>query len=380
MHNNKWLAGLAGAALALAGCASKTDSPGPEPSLTSQGVRLTTPQLRHVRLYTVAPETYRQTVETAGTVDFDANQSTSVLAPMGGPVSRLLVAVGERVSAGQPLALVQSPDYAAAIGAYQKALATAQANRKLANLDQDLLQHHGVSWREAEQAQTDAATADADRDAALQQLVSLDISPQVIADIRKGKQSPTMTAVIRSPIAGTVVEKLITPGQLLQAGTTACFTVADLSRVWVMAQLYDTDLAAVKVGDPAEVLTSVGGGDPLAGVVQNIAAEVDPDTRAVAARIVVNNPGDALRKQMYVRVSIQARRESTGLLVPVGAILRDDENLPFVYVAQPDGSFARRHVTVGYRAGDEYDLTAGVKAGDRVVIDGAIFVQFLQNQ
>ena len=83
---------------------------------------------------------------------------------------------------------------------------------------------------------------------------------------------------------------------------------------------------------------------------------------------------------MYVRVLIQARQESTGLLVPVSAILRDDENLPFVYVAQPDGSFARRHVTLGYRTGDQYDIAAGLKAGDQIVVDGGIFVQFMQNQ
>ena len=83
---------------------------------------------------------------------------------------------------------------------------------------------------------------------------------------------------------------------------------------------------------------------------------------------------------MYVRVLIQSRQESTGLLVPVSAILRDDENLPFVYVAQPDGSFARQHVTSGYRTGDQYDITAGLKAGDQIVVDGGIFVQFMQNQ
>ena len=83
---------------------------------------------------------------------------------------------------------------------------------------------------------------------------------------------------------------------------------------------------------------------------------------------------------MYVRVLIQARQESTGLLVPVSAILRDDENLPFVYVAQSDGSFARRHVTLGYRTGDQYDIADGLKAGDQIVVDGGIFVQFMQNQ
>ena len=96
--------------------------------------------------------------------------------------------------------------------------------------------------------------------------------------------------------------------------------------------------------------------------------------------MVVENPGGFLKKQMYVRVLIQARQESTGMLVPVSAILRDDENLPFVYVAQRDGSFARQQVTLGYRAGDQYDISDGLKAGDEIVVDGAIFVQFMQNQ
>jgi membrane fusion protein, heavy metal efflux system len=79
-------------------------------------------------------------------------------------------------------------------------------------------------------------------------------------------------------------------------------------------------------------------------------------------------------------VRIQSRQQSTGLLVPVSAILRDDENLPFVYVAQSDGSFARRHVTLGYRSGVQYDIAVGLQTGDPIVIEGGLFVQFLQNQ
>jgi cobalt-zinc-cadmium efflux system membrane fusion protein len=100
----------------------------------------------------------------------------------------------------------------------------------------------------------------------------------------------------------------------------------------------------------------------------------------VPVRVVVDNPGDLLKKQMYVRVRIQAREESSGLLVPVSAILRDDENLPFVYRVESDGSFARQHVTLGSRTGDEYLIAEGLKAGDRIVIDGGIFLQFMQNQ
>jgi cobalt-zinc-cadmium efflux system membrane fusion protein len=185
--------------------------------------------------------------------------------------------------------------------------------------------------------------------------------------------------VLRSPISGTVVEKLVTPGELLQAGITPCFTVADLSRVWVMARVFGADLASVSVGDSAEVVTGIGAKN-FSGRVDNISALVDPDTRSVVARVVVENPGDFLKKQMYVRVSLRARQESSGLLVPVAAILRDEVNLPFVYLVEPDGSFARQHVTLGYRTGDQFDIPEGLKAGDEIVVDGGIFVQFMQNQ
>jgi cobalt-zinc-cadmium efflux system membrane fusion protein len=370
---------IAAALVACAGCSSKKDDYAQSAAVKPNNVTLTAAQRRNVRLYTVQPSNFHKTVETTGAVDFDNDQATSVLAPFSGPVSRLLVSLGAQVKAGDPLAEVYSPDFAAAIGAYRKALATAKTDRRLADLDKDLIQHQGVARREAEQAETDAVNAEADRDAALQSVVSLNVQPQAIRDIQEGRPVSRPEGMIRSPIAGTVVEKLITPGQLLEAGTTPCFTVANLSRVWVMAQVFGSDLGGVSVGDSAEIATGIES-KKFTGRVDNISALVDPDTRSVVVRVVAENPGNFLKKQMYVRVTIQSRQESTGLLVPVSAILRDDENLPFVYLAQADGSFARRHVTVSYRTGDQYDIGEGLKAGDEIMVDGAIFVQFMQNQ
>jgi cobalt-zinc-cadmium efflux system membrane fusion protein len=363
---------------ALAGCSGKVAGPQQAPAATGD-VSLTVAQHRNIRLYTVAPAKFRKAVETTGSVDFDNDQATSVLAPFSGPVSRLLVAPGDSVKKGAPLAVVDSPDFAAAISAYRKALATARTSRRLADLDKDLLQHNGVAQREAAQAETDAVNAEADRDAALQALVSLNVPAESIKDIQQGHPVARLEGIIRSPLTGTVVEKLITPGELLQAGTTPCFTVADLSRVWVMAQIFGSDLKQVHLGDPAEVWADTGS-NQFSGRVDNIAALVNPDTRSVAVRVVVDNPERLLRKQMYVRVRIQAREASSGLLIPASAVLRDDENLPFVYAAEPDGSFARRHLTLGDRAGDQYDIAAGLKAGDQIVVDGGIFVQFMQSQ
>jgi cobalt-zinc-cadmium efflux system membrane fusion protein len=365
--------------VSFTGCSPRTDGDSGTPSVTVSNVTLTAAQREKIQTYTVAPAIFHKITETTGTVDFDNDQATSVLAPFGGPVSKLLVQPGDKVKAGDHLAEVDSPDFAAAISAYRKALATAQTLRRVADVDKDLVEHDGVAQREEEQAQTDAINAEADRDAALQTLVSLNLDPQVIEDLQAGRPVSRPGGMINSPIAGTVVEKLITPGELLSAGSTPCFTVADLSRVWVMTQIYGSDLNAVSAGDSAEIESGIAT-NTFDGTVDNISALVDPTTRSVMVRVVVENPGDLLKKQMYVRVRIKASQESTGLLIPVSAILRDDENLPFVYVVQPDGSYARRHVTLGYRTGDQYDIPEGLSAGDQIVVDGAIFVQFLQNQ
>jgi len=365
--------------IASAGCSSKNEANPATPSVTASNVTLTADQCRNIQIYTVAASKFHKTIDATGAVDFDNDQATSVLAPFSGPVSRLLVSLGQQVKKGEPLAEVDSPDFAAAVGAFRKALATAKTNRRLADLDKDLLLHQGVAQREAEQAETDAVNAEADRDAALQALVSLNVNPQSIHDIAEGRPISHPAGLIRSPVAGTVVEKLITPGELLEAGTTPCFTVANLSRVWVMAQVFGADLASVSVGDSVGVLTGIDSGN-LPGRVDNISALVDPDTRSVAVRVVAENPGGILKKQMYVRVLIQAGQESMGLLVPVSAVLRDDENLPFVYLAQTDGSFARQHVTISNRIGDQYEIGSGLKAGDNIVVDGGIFLQFMQSQ
>jgi cobalt-zinc-cadmium efflux system membrane fusion protein len=334
----------------LAACSSKAESQAAAD--TPHNVMLTAAQRQHIHLLTIERSSFHRSIETSGVVDFDHDRATQVLAPFSGPVTEVLVNPGDKVKAGQPLARVDSPDFAAAVGAYRKALAAAHAADQL------------------------AAT---DRDAAMQALLALHVDPQTIAAIREGKPAARGQGVIRAPIAGTVVEKSIAPGQLLAAGSTACFTVADTSKMWVMAQLFGDDLAAVKNGDAATV--EVGGDDAtMPGKVTNVGAVVDPDTRSIGARVLVDNPDGVLKRQMYVRVKIRSGDARTGLLLPVSAVLRDDENLPFVYVAAADGGYAQRTVTLGGRVGDRFEIPDGLHAGDKVVVDGAIFLHFMQTQ
>ncbi|HKW12757.1 MAG TPA: efflux RND transporter periplasmic adaptor subunit, partial [Gemmatimonadaceae bacterium] len=188
-----------------------------------------------------------------------------------------------------------------------------------------------------------------------------------------------LQATIRAPIDGTVVEKLISPGQLLQAGTTSCFTIADLSTMWVLANVFPSDVKDVAVGEPVDVLTDAST-LPMQGRVDYVAALVDPSSKAIAVRVLVPNMNHILRKDMFVHVGIHATHEHTGLLVPTTSVLRDEENLPFVYVGAPNGTYDRRRITLGSRVGDKYEVVSGVVAGDKVVTDGALFLQFAESQ
>ncbi len=375
----RWTAvvGAAAASLALAGC-SHPQTGGGAPATTARNVTLSAAQRGHIALDTVAPTEFHRSVLADGTVALDADHSTPVLAPFSGPVERLLVSTGEHVARGAPLAIVDSPDFAAAAGAYRKAFAAAATARRLADLEAALLGQHGISRRKADQAQADAIGAEADRDATRQALLALGADAATLRAIRQGRAN-LPAAVIRAPIAGTIVERKIHPGELLQAGSTPCFTIADLSRVWVDAQIFGADVASVHVGDPARIRAGSGIAT-LRGTVTNVAVQVDPATRAVLARITVPNPQAVLRRHQYVRVRIRSRQAVRGLLIPVSAVLRDSENLPFVYVLAADGSFARQAVRLGGRDAGRYRIESGLHAGERVVTDGALFLQFIQNQ
>ena len=147
-----------------------------------------------------------------------------------------------------------SPDFAAAVSAYRKALVNAQNLRRLADLDKDLLAHEGVSAKEAEQAEADAASAEADRDAALQALQSLNVDPAGDQG-HPGRQAHRAGRRLH-PLAASPArwwKNSSAPARLLQANTTQAFTVADLSKVWVMAHIFDTDVGSVHAGDSAQV-------------------------------------------------------------------------------------------------------------------------------
>ena len=179
-----------------------------------------------------------------------------------------------------------------------------------------------------------------------------------------------------APLAGEVVERLCSPGQLLQAGGTQCFTLSDMSTVWILANVYQNDLAYVHVGDDVtDRRRSLPRRRPRARS-QYLAPALDPTTRTLQARIEAPNPGDRLKKEMYVTAVVSAGTIPNALSVPDAAMLRDAQNMPYVYVQTGGNQFARRDVTVGESQDGKTQISSGLQAGDRVVADGALFLQF----
>jgi cobalt-zinc-cadmium efflux system membrane fusion protein len=362
------------AGITVVACGRKPAPEAAAGAATDSSITVTEAQRGQIVTAKVAPQRFNPVIVTTGTVNFNGDKSTSVIPAISGPVSRVLVEPGDAVRPGQPLALVASPDFAADVAGYRKAETAWRNAQRIATLDEKLFASDALPRAELDQARSDLAATEADREAALLQLSSLGIDSASIDAIRQGRQVPGGQAAIRAPIEGTVVEKLINPGQLLAAGSTPAFTIADLSTVWVMGNVFESMIGSVFKGDPVTITTDVSS-DSFPGRVDNVGALVDAASKATEVRIVVPNPKRILKQNMLVHVSIRSSKPRQGIVVPVSAVLRDDDNLPFVYLDAGGNHFNRRRITLGNRAGDVYEVADGLKAGDTVVTQGALFLQ-----
>ncbi len=365
------------ATLSLAGllasaCSTPAPAGDPGQATSRDSVALDSSQVAAIATATAERASFQPAVLTTGTVRFNGERSTEVIAPISGPVSRLVVSLGDHVAPGEVLATVASPDFAAAVADYRKAATAWQNAKRIADLNDKLLATGALPRAERDQSASDLAEATADLAAARSALQSLGIAEATL-DASSDAGADSVAPAIRAPIAGTVVERLITPGQLLEAGATPAFTIADLGTMWVDANVFGADLADVRRGDRA-VITTDASSDSFPGRVDYVGALVDPDTRATAVRIVVPNPGHQLRQNMLVRVRIASARSREAVLVPVSAVLRDDENLPYLFVQTGPGHYLRRRISLGQRSGDRYEVTGGLDGGEQVVVQGGLFL------
>jgi cobalt-zinc-cadmium efflux system membrane fusion protein len=330
-------------------------------------------QMPRIQVVPVEKSKLPRVLHLTGTVAYNAFKTTPVFSAVGGPVQEILAEPGQNVYRGQTLLSVNSPDYSAARSAYLKATSAFLLADKNFQRSKDLYDHKAIAERDLQQAESDRAQAQADLQSSEDALRALGIAdPESLA--KAGPKTTGQIPVI-APSAGLIVERLVGPGQLLQAGTTQCFTISDMSSVWVLVNVYQNDLAYVRTGDGVDITTDAYP-DHFHGKISYIAEALDPNTRTLQARIVTENPGNKLKKDMYVTANVQAGALKDALSVPDAAILRDSENEPFAYVQTAPNQFARRSVKVGESQNGRILVQDGLKEGERVVGDGSLFLQF----
>lgn len=372
-----WLTtvGLSAVLLAFVGCQGRgrqaaNEGSGKNPN-TPELFTIPQEQMSHVQVLTVQPTTLRRRLRLTGAVAYNSFRTTPVITQVSGPVSRIVVVPGQRVKQGEPMLYVASPDYSQLRTNYLKARDAYALAQKAYARAQDLYQHKALAEQNLEQAQSAEVQAGGDLAAARAALKVMGITdPDTLV-----QSPPSFEVPVRAPIAGEVVEQDVSTGQVIQPGTTQCFMISDTSNVWVLVNVYQKDLPYVRVGDPVNIQTDTYP-DIFHGRIAYVAASLDPNTRTLQARIDTRNPGEKLKKDMYVVATVDAGRIPNAIALPDAAVLRDSENQPFVYVAVSSNQFGRRSVTLGESVDGNTEITSGLKPGDHVVGDGSLFLQF----
>jgi membrane fusion protein, heavy metal efflux system len=369
------LAAAAAIMLAFIGCgpsgSNAANSNGASNSNNPELFAVSQDQMSHVQVLTVQPSTLTRVLRLTGAVAYNSFRTTPVITQVSGPVSRVVVVPGQKVRAGEPMLYVASPDYSQLRTNYLKAK-DAYALAQIANARaHDLYQHHAIALQNVEQAESAEVQAGGDLAAAEAALKVMGITdPDALL-----KAPPSFEVPVRAPIGGLVVEQDVSAGQLIQPGTTQCFMISDISTVWVLVNVYQKDLPYVRVGDAVTIQTD-SYPETFRGRISYIAASLDPGTRTLQARIETNNPDAKLKKDMYVVATVNAGVIPNAIALPDAAVLRDNENQPFVYVAASPNQFGRRSVTLGESLNGQTEIASGLKAGDQVIGNGSLFLQF----
>ncbi len=367
-------------AAVISGCSgtgASADSPAQASQPSAQASLFTVPanQMQHLQIKAAEKEDWAITIATTGTVDWNADHTTQAIAQVSGPITKILVDIGSLVSENDPLLYVSSPDVTNAIAAYRKARNRLDLETHTLERSRDLLAHKAIAQKDLEGVEADYNDASTDLQNALQALRIFGITSREIDEAERQGVAINPQLAVRSPIKGMVVQKLVFPAQLVQAGATTCFLVSDLSSVWVQGHVYEKDLTAIRVGDPVEI-TQASIPVVFHGVISNIGAIIDAATRTTPVRITTANPAGFLKKDLFVDIVIHTQTKRNVLTIPTSAVLYDPDNLPFVYV-QADGSrFAQRQVTTGAQKDGKCEILSGLKEGEKVVSEGAVFLQF----
>lgn len=362
------LAGALGGYRLLAGSHVRpTASEKPAP-LAWSGDSVTVPEHSPLRtrlvVAPVAEREFHRDLVLPAAVEADPAQLIKVLPPVAGRVTQLKVQLGERVAAGQPLVVLDSPDLGTAYADYDRAKAQLALATKNRDRQRSLLKIGGAAEKDVQQSESDYLAAEAESRRAEARLHQIGVEVETTAKSR--------TVTVTAPMAGSVIELDVGPGAYWNDPTASLMTIADLHTVWVTAGVPEKDTALVAKGQAVEVAFAAYPNEVFRGQVLFVSDVVDTDTRRTRVRIAFDNPDTRLRPGMFANVTFHAPAQRAAVIPASALVLKDDANEVLVETAP--WTFEARNVDIAFQQGDEVVLRDGLKPGERVVVRGGVLL------
>jgi cobalt-zinc-cadmium efflux system membrane fusion protein len=338
-------------------------------------------------LQPVAERAFRAEYVTEGKIAIDEDRSTPVFSPYTGRVTRLLVRPGDSVVKGQPLFVIEAADTVQAQNDYIAAMTSLNKAQSAVDLAQiqdkrakDLFEGKAVPLKDYQQsqatliqAQNDLRSSQTALEASTNKLHILGFTDEDIATFRqKGRINPEST--VFAPIAGTVVQRKVGPGQYVSTGASdPVYVIGDLSTVWLTAFVRETDAANVSVGQDVTFNVMALPGRPLSARINYVSTAIDPATRRLLVRATIDNKDGQLKPEMFANVTLYSASDHPAVGVPKQALIYEGDKVR-VWVAHDDKSIELRNIKPGLTNGDLVEVMDNLKPGEQIVTKGSLFI------
>jgi len=338
-------------------------------------VELEPAMLTNIKVETVAAEQGRGSLSGTGKVQFNEDRTVRILAPLPGQVVDFQARVGDSIAKDQVLFSIKSREVASLVTDYLQSQRDLDLAQKTYNMNKDLFEHQAASRISFQQAENDLAKANTQVARGEEGLRVLGIDPKEA--VKDGGLRSVIP--VRSPMAGTLIDRNLTPGQFVQADSTALLTIADLTTVWVLVDVFERDIHLIQVGQKVQVVAAAYPDRRFPASVERISDKVDPDSRTLKVRLLVSNPNVLLKPEMFITSSLELSGGGAAISVPAGAVFTEDGK-SYVFAAKTDRRFERRLIVAAPDAEGRLRVTSGLRVGDRIVTDGAMLLDYRRKQ
>lgn len=340
----------------------------------SETLELTERQLGSVKVEPVEERAFPVQKTSVGSIDFDEDMSVQVFTPYQGRIVQLFAKLGDDVKKGQPLFTIDSPDLIQAESTLIAAAAVLELTTRTLNRLKELVQTRAIAQKDLEQAVSDQQTAEGALKAARDNVRLFGKSEAEIDHIVSARQVDPIL-LVPSPIAGHVTARNAAPGLLVQPGNPpAPYTVADVSTMWMLANVAETDSPSFRVGQEVKVRVLAYPDRVFSGRISTIADSVDPNTRRVLVRSEVDDPHHELRSGMFANFVIETGPPIHAVAAPLDGVVREGDGTMTVWVTADRRHFTKRTVKIGLQH-DGYDqIVGGLKPGELIATEGALFL------